>query len=182
MTSPTCTGPCSAGYVCAPGATTPTEVQCPGGKYSLEGALVCTNCTAGRYSSDVARPVACTQDCPAGSFCVEGAAVPEPCQAGRFGNTTGLTLPACTAKCSVGAYCPLGAVNPTPCPAGACLCALWLHARMLGAGRLRVLPVVCAVPVVMQLTGCVCGASDVRCVRCVRCERPYMTCGDCLRS
>jgi hypothetical protein len=38
-----CTGPCSAGFVCAAGSTNATAAACPPGKYSLAGAGVCSD-------------------------------------------------------------------------------------------------------------------------------------------
>ena len=47
----TCTGLCTAGYVCPPGSTNATAVVCPAGTYSAAGAGVCTNCSAGKFGN-----------------------------------------------------------------------------------------------------------------------------------
>ncbi len=118
VVDPACSGPCSPGYVCPPGSTTPTAVQCPGGRYSPGGASNCSDCSAGRWASEVAQVTDCTSMCPPGTYCLPASAAPAPCPAGRYGSTSELSTSACTAACDVGRYCPVGAGAPTKCPAG----------------------------------------------------------------
>ena len=104
LASPLCTGPCTAGYFCLNGSTTPNQQPCPAGQYSLAGSGNCTLCAAGLYGFDVAAP---TANCSG------------PCAAGRYG-TDGATSSACTATCSPGYLCGVGtsASSQSPCPAG----------------------------------------------------------------
>ncbi len=44
-----CTAPCTAGYYCPAGATTSTQIICPIGTFSLNGAGSCTPCPPGQY-------------------------------------------------------------------------------------------------------------------------------------
>ncbi len=64
-----CSGLCSPGFYCGPGSTSPVEhlcraghvcpegtgdedlIPCPPGQYSIEGAIACTSCPAGRFGS-----------------------------------------------------------------------------------------------------------------------------------
>jgi hypothetical protein len=65
------------GYFCPTGSTSPTTASCQPGTYSVAGAAVCSNCSAGRFGQTVAldTPV-CSGDCPAGRYCTEGSIVP----------------------------------------------------------------------------------------------------------
>ena len=68
---------CWPGYYCPTGSTSPTTASCQPGTYSVAGAAVCSNCSAGRFGQTVAldTPV-CSGDCPAGRYCTEGSIVP----------------------------------------------------------------------------------------------------------
>ncbi len=68
---------CWPGYYCPTGSTSPTTALCQPGTYSVSGAAVCSNCSAGRFGQTVAldTPV-CSGDCPAGRYCTEGSIVP----------------------------------------------------------------------------------------------------------
>jgi len=123
------TAPCGAcpageGY---PTSTDKTCVMCGEGTYSAEGAMNCTRCPAGTWSSvrgafDVSTCQKCTlgtwssqQGAPSGSAC-------QSCPAGRWGSEEGLTgSSACTA-CLPGSWSTtVGATTPavcSPCPAG----------------------------------------------------------------
>ena len=48
ITDPVCSGVCTAGHTCPPGSVTPTQEECPAGKYSVGGASSCTMCPPGR--------------------------------------------------------------------------------------------------------------------------------------
>jgi hypothetical protein len=87
LTTPSCTGPCNAGYACPDNSTSPFAVQCPLGKYSLEGATVCSACEAGRFGS---QPGLATSACSG------------LCPPGVFGATTGLTSASCSGNCRAG--------------------------------------------------------------------------------
>ena len=102
--SPTC-NPCSAGYICPAGGTTPTPegYECAVGSYCPSGTTVPILCPAGRYGYTThgeSVDQAC-HDCPAGYFCAEG--------------TAGISD---NIKCPEGFYCPEGAPQATPCPSG----------------------------------------------------------------
>ena len=82
-----CSGNCSAGYVCPSASVSATTVSCPAGKYSLAGATVCANCTAGLYGATSALP---TASCTA------------PCPGGKYGSVSGLDTSECSGNCSAG--------------------------------------------------------------------------------
>jgi hypothetical protein len=136
-------------FACPPGSTTPTHVQCPGGRYSAAGAGVCTDCAPGKYSAAVTRPSPCTTDCPQGSYCPSGTASPVPCDAGRYGATAALATSACTDVCPTGTYCVSGAVSPVLCPAGG-----WLQPCIVHAA--------CTWPVPSPVVSLSCGCRAVR--------------------
>jgi hypothetical protein len=98
LRTPACSGNCTAGYMCPPGSTSPTQVSCPAGTYSLPGAASCTQCAAGRYgdASTTADP-----ECTA------------PCRPGSYGATPGQTSPTCSGNCTAGYVCPAGSTTPT---------------------------------------------------------------------
>ena len=91
-----CDGPCSAGYYCPAGSTSPAQVLCPAGSFCPAGAGAATPCAGGTFS-DLPGAALC-QPCPAGSYCAPGTAR-------AFG-----------APCGVGNYCPAGSASPLPCP------------------------------------------------------------------
>jgi hypothetical protein len=84
LTSPSCTGACSAGYVCPPGSTSSTAAGCPVGTFSGAGAAECTACPASvpysiRASPSVSACVSCSSGCENGLFGVYGANGPVGC-------------------------------------------------------------------------------------------------------
>jgi hypothetical protein len=92
--SPLCTGDCAPGSFCVAGVVS----QCAPGQYSLAGAAVCTNCSAGLYGASTGLTTAgCSGQCAAG----------------RFGSVSGLSSSLCEGACSAGYRCPLGSVNAT---------------------------------------------------------------------
>ena len=70
-----CAGPCTptAGTYCPAGATSPTPVQCPAGRYSISGSLgACTVCPVGQYGAAPGLAASsCSGPCVAavGSWC-----------------------------------------------------------------------------------------------------------------
>jgi hypothetical protein len=50
LTSPACSGPCTAGLFCPAGTISPT-LECARGKYSATGAAACTSCPLGLTTS-----------------------------------------------------------------------------------------------------------------------------------
>jgi hypothetical protein len=96
-------GPCTAGYFCPAGSTSPTQEDAGLGKYTGTGAVARVNCAAGRYCStlnniDDQGDGACAvgRYCPAGSSSSLGAGA-----------------------CSAGYYCPVGSSIATQEDAGA---------------------------------------------------------------
>ncbi|XP_033971267.1 zonadhesin-like [Trematomus bernacchii] len=131
--------PCSAGYVCLGGSSSPmpsdsshgylcpaghscpvgsaVEVPCEPGTYSpAPGAAYCIICPEGTMCSSSATQE--TSICPAGHFCPAGTALPQRCPLGTFSNQTGaFSLSVCT-PCPSGLYCgSYGASTPQ----GSCL-------------------------------------------------------------
>jgi hypothetical protein len=141
LTSPECSGNCTAGYFCPLGsvnATSPAQ-ECPAGSYSSAGAATCAPCAAGQHGAAPVMVLAnCTGPCTAGHFCpagsdrpdafpcpagwysLPGAAACSQCGAGRFGNTSRQSSADCSGDCTAGYFCVAGSVNATaaPCPAG----------------------------------------------------------------
>jgi hypothetical protein len=70
--STVCDNMCTAGYACPAGSTNATTLACPAGQFSLAGAGSCTNCSAGKWSTDVARSIPCVWNCTAGFVCPAG--------------------------------------------------------------------------------------------------------------
>jgi hypothetical protein len=84
MPSALCTGACSPGHMCPPGSTNATAVLCAPGRYSGEGAGVCSECPAGRWGNTSGLMSSeCSAQCPAG----------------RYGETPAGTSPACSGPC-----------------------------------------------------------------------------------
>ncbi|XP_063762752.1 SCO-spondin isoform X2 [Eleginops maclovinus] len=131
--------PCSAGYVCLGGSSSPmpsdsshgylctaghscpvgsaSEVPCEPGTYSpAAGAAHCIICPKGTMCSSSATHE--PSICPAGHFCPAGTALPQPCPLGTFSHQTGVfSLSVCT-PCPSGLYCgSYGASTPQ----GSCL-------------------------------------------------------------
>ena len=113
LTQSTCTSVCSAGYACPPGSTSPYQLTCPPGQYSLSSAASCTNCPVGTYGSNSAlTSPSCTG----------------PCAAGYYGSSTGQNSSTCSGQCPTGHFCPAGTSNPTANP-----CAKGQYSDALGA-------------------------------------------------
>jgi hypothetical protein len=105
LSSSSCEGACIAGYACPVGSTNGTVVICGVGQYSLAGAGVCTNCSAGSYGSSTGLTTAgCSGQCAAG----------------RFGSVSGLSSSSCEGACIAGYACPAGSTNGSAamCAAG----------------------------------------------------------------
>jgi len=107
LSTPACSGSCSApaGSACGAGSTSATGTLCPVGQYSLAGAGVCINCSAGTYGSSTG---------------LLTAACSGLCAAGRFGSVSGLSSLSCEGACMAGYACPAGSTNATAvvCPPG----------------------------------------------------------------
>ncbi len=111
--------PCSAGFYCPRGSSSPTPFACPAGSFcpagssSAAGGGLCAagvNCPTGSNSSAGAGP------CDAGFFCPVGAKEPLSCSAGYYcpvGSSSATQAP-----CGIGAFCPAGAKASAPCPEG----------------------------------------------------------------
>ena len=120
--SPTCTGPCAAGYWCVSGSTTAYAAAC--GNYTVYcpvGSASPRAVSSGYFStggpeSGTAR--AAQEQCGPGTYCVQG--VQLECPFGTFGAGWGLVTPPCSGRCSAGYLCPAGSVSSTqqPCPYG----------------------------------------------------------------
>ncbi|CAK8677709.1 unnamed protein product [Clavelina lepadiformis] len=126
------TGPCSAGYLCERGSSTPTPSgssstispyngPCPVGKWCGVGATDSVNCPSGtmRNSTGAASEAECNP-CDPGFYCLyEGQSSPTgPCRCGSYcpgndSNTSPTQYP-----CPIGNYCPEQSAKPVPCPAG----------------------------------------------------------------
>ena len=104
------TGPCSAGYFCPEGSTSPTGNACPAGTYStltsLKASGECLPTTAGYYSN-------------------AGSSVMIPCPSGRYSSVTntkaaggdGSVTPYCL-ECTAGYFCPAASSARTKCGRG----------------------------------------------------------------
>ena len=103
LLSSSCEGACTAGYACPAGSTSSTAILCGAGRYSLAGAGVCINCSAGTYGSSTG---------------LLTAACSGLCAAGRFGSVSGLSSSSCEGACMAGYACPPGSTNATAvvCP------------------------------------------------------------------
>ena len=113
LTTTDCSGPCSPGYACPAGSTSATQVLCTSGTYSVGSAGVCSLCSAGRWSSDVARSSDCDNSCPVGSYCPAGSSSPTLCPAGTYGSSPSLATSACSGVCVAGYYCAAGSTTAT---------------------------------------------------------------------
>nr|XP_054760934.1 uncharacterized protein LOC129267226 [Lytechinus pictus] len=96
-------GNCAAGFWCigASASATPndgvTGVECPAGKYCVEGTPTPENCPVGTWSDSLGLEKA--SDC-------------YPCSGGFYCNGTGLTAP--SGPCDPGYYCSSNSSTPTP--------------------------------------------------------------------
>jgi hypothetical protein len=113
LANSSCSGNCTAGYICPMGSINATGFVCSVGKYSAGGVGSCSNCSAGRFGNSSGLPSAgCSGLCPAG----------------RFGSTSGMSAPLCEGACTAGYACPAGSVNAT-----SAVCAAGLYS-FVGAG------------------------------------------------
>jgi hypothetical protein len=140
VTNSSCTGSCSAGYMCPAGSTNSTAAVCPMGFYSLDGAAGCWQCLPGRFGSAVGLTSGtCSGPCDPGSYCglgsitstgvlcpkgrysLGGVGVCTGCPAGRWSSNVGQNVSDCPGSCSAGYYCPTGSSSATAvlCPPGA---------------------------------------------------------------
>jgi hypothetical protein len=105
LSTTACTGLCSAGYACPARSTNATAVICGVDQYSVAGAGVCTNCSAGTFGSSTGLTTAGCSGL---------------CAAGRFGSVSGLSSSSCEGACLAGYACPAGSTNATAvvCPPG----------------------------------------------------------------
>jgi hypothetical protein len=131
-TSRTCSGICEAGYYCAAGSISATQVECPSGFYCPFGTVSPVVCPVGFYcpfgSSQPSRcppgtntlytqggAISDCYPCPAGTYCNDNVPTPLPCPIGNYCPLGSSTPYPCTA----GSYCDItGLASPTPCPAG----------------------------------------------------------------
>lgn len=96
-----CTGDCTAGFACPPGATNATHQQCGPGQYSLGGQEMCSNCTSGRYGASSGLSSAlCSGPCQKGAYCPSG------------------SRDAASVTCPPGFECPQGSSLPVQCSPG----------------------------------------------------------------
>ncbi len=135
MSAPSCSGLCTAGYVCLAGSNSSKPVACGPGRYSDAGQWQCTLCPAGTYGARPALPnSSCSGNCSAGYVCPPGSTMAQaqacalgryslgagasclPCPDGTFDNTTALATAACSGNCSVGYACRAGATTPVQAP------------------------------------------------------------------
>jgi len=106
------TGPCAAGYVCGPGASTATPWQAASAAGSTwnGGTVPHGRCPAGHYCPQGSGQ---PRSCPAGSYGPSpGAAECHACDPGKYCGLEGLTAP--SGDCAGGYYCGFGASTPTP--------------------------------------------------------------------
>jgi hypothetical protein len=87
---------------CLAGSSNPSQYSCGQGQYSLAGASVCTNCSAGLFGASTGLPAAeCSGQCLAGSYCPAGSKTGSPFM------------------CPAGSVCPAGSPNGSVlCPPG----------------------------------------------------------------
>ena len=94
-------------YECASGKYSSSTAQsyeatcqfCYAGKYSTSGSSACTDCTAGKFSSDQGSSVC--SDCDAGKYSSGGSSYCALCQAGKYSTHSGSS--ACT-DCTAGKF------------------------------------------------------------------------------
>ena len=139
LVSSTCTGPCTAGYTCPSGSSSPTASICAAGTYSLASSASCTSCPAGTYGSvsglssaacsgscyagytcAAGSTSATSVQCPAGWYSLAGSGVCTACPAGTYGAVAGLTIAACSGACAVGRFGANTNQTTSTCD-GACL-------------------------------------------------------------
>lgn len=109
LTNATCSGVCSAGYVCPAGSSSSTVQACGGPAwYCPEGSGSAKSVPAGWYSTgQSASTRSGIVECGAGRYCI-GDGEARLCESGRYGNMSGLSSDACSGECVAGYYCPAG--------------------------------------------------------------------------
>jgi hypothetical protein len=137
MTLPACTGPCSAGYYCPPGAISRDQFQCGASAvYCPVGSETPSQALPGEYTTGgvSASTRSAAAPCPSGFYCVNGIA--QPCPAGRFGCADRLSDMGCNGLCvcaEVLLLRQLACLHALRlcCLVGPCICA-W---RLLGVAQ-----------------------------------------------
>ena len=126
-------GPCSPGYYCPEGTTSPTpsEYVCPNGSYCPGNTSLPITCAAGMFT-DYGQASECSlcpsgwyclgghivDSCPSGYYCPEGTGNNwQPCSIGTYSNSTGLAAVVECQPCPVGHYCNETALTS---PSGMC--------------------------------------------------------------
>ena len=125
-TSSLCDGPCTEGYYCNWGSTSPTQWECGANDvFCPAGSTSPTTVAPGHYSTGGSATTRTGQDvCPAGQgkFCSGG--VIQSCAAGRFGLSYGLPTDQCDGPCPRGYYCPTGSAYASRCGSAKVYCPL----------------------------------------------------------
>ncbi|KAK1944623.1 hypothetical protein P3T76_004535 [Phytophthora citrophthora] len=130
LTSPLCSGLCTAGFYCPEGSTSSREKSCGHSIYYCPaGSAARRRVDSGYYT--VTFPTNSTnlpmidssqggfgqqKRCEKGFYCVFG--IRRVCPAGVFGDSTRVTTPECSDLCPKGSYCPEATNVPVPCPPG----------------------------------------------------------------
>ena len=135
LTSPLCSGLCSAGYYCPsylkpqtgaplhtiwPGKphTSAAVLECGGGTFFCpRGAIFPLKVGTGNFSvggTDAMNNTRTGQKvCLPGTFCVEG--IVSLCPQGHYGDKPGLAVATCSGWCPAGFKCPVGTAIPIAC-------------------------------------------------------------------
>ncbi|ETV76523.1 hypothetical protein, variant 1 [Aphanomyces astaci] len=130
LISPLCSGPCSGGYFCPVGSTSPVQQQCGSPNYYCPPGTPLRRTVATGYftvkSTDgnglddflMSEPYTSSAQvqCEVGHYCISG--IQYQCPPGTFGQTRGLISKQCSGLCPPGTYCPLASPTPVPCPPG----------------------------------------------------------------
>lgn len=102
LSSPTCDGPCAAGYTCPARSVVSTAVECGGvSVFCPEGSFTASNVSFGFYSAPEDVPVTTRThqlQCDPGHYCIDGERF--ACAAGTWSADVGRSTP-CTASCQV---------------------------------------------------------------------------------
>ncbi len=145
----TCSGLCSAGYICPSGSVSSEAQQCGSEEaYCPEGSSQPKRVPPGFLGAGLS-PTLQYQvvSCHLGSFCKQGVAT--QCPPGRYGNTTALETKDCSGECDAGYFCPPGSTNPRAkrcqgpeqfCPAGSGLPVTVTSGFYSVGGRIRPTP------------------------------------------
>ena len=119
-----CTQPCTAGYICVAGSTTPAPAPCGSPDvYCVQGVWEAAPVPSGFYSwggLDDGTTRMGISPCPVpsnnggvGVYCPSGSGSMMPCEAGYYGNASQLSVSTCSGPCAAGYFCPLGSSSPT---------------------------------------------------------------------